>query len=147
MSMKSSSDTIGNRTPYLLSCSAVPQPTAPPAACPRVLCTVSNYPANFSELVVWGAVKVTLFYPPVCTRTEITTCTKWRLRTLMSCGIWRNMLWHLSTKLHGVIYQSNFPLRLGNSRSPHGHINQRLQIQFRAPDDERCSARNMLSLQ
>jgi hypothetical protein len=27
------------------------------------------------------------------------------------------------------------------------HINQRLQIQFRAPDDERCAARNMLSLQ
>jgi hypothetical protein len=37
--------------------------------------------------------------------------------------------------------------RLGNGRSPHGYINQRLQIQFRAPDDERCAARNMLSLQ
>jgi len=37
--------------------------------------------------------------------------------------------------------------RLGNGRSPHGHINQRLQIQFRAPDDDRCAARNMLSLQ
>jgi hypothetical protein len=36
---------------------------------------------------------------------------------------------------------------LGNGRSPYGHINQRLQIQFRAPDDERCAARNMLSLQ
>jgi len=33
----------------------------------------------------------------------------------------------------------NFPLSLGNGRSPHGHINQRLQIQFRAPDDERCA--------
>ena len=33
-----------------------------------------------------------------------------------------------------------------NGRSPYGHINQRLQIQFRAPDDERCAARNMLSL-
>jgi len=41
----------------------------------------------------------------------------------------------------------NFPLSLGNGRSPHGHIIQRLQIQFRAPDDERCAARNMLSLQ
>ena len=39
------------------------------------------------------------------------------------------------------------PLNLGNGRSPYGHINQRLQIQFRAPDDERCAARNMLSLQ
>jgi hypothetical protein len=27
------------------------------------------------------------------------------------------------------------------------HINQRLQIQFRAPDDERYAARNMFSLQ
>jgi hypothetical protein len=38
-------------------------------------------------------------------------------------------------------------LGLGNGWSPYGHINQRLQIQFRAPDDERCVARNMLSLQ
>jgi hypothetical protein len=40
-----------------------------------------------------------------------------------------------------------FPLSLDNGRLPHGYINQRLQIQFRAPDDERCAARNMLSLQ
>ena len=37
----------------------------------------------------------------------------------------------------------HFPLSLDNGRSPHGCINQRLQIQFRAPDDERCAARNM----
>jgi len=30
MSMKNSSDTIGNQTCNLLACSAVPQPTAPP---------------------------------------------------------------------------------------------------------------------
>jgi len=41
----------------------------------------------------------------------------------------------------------HFPLSLGNGRSPHEYINQRLQIQFRAPDDERSAARNMLSLQ
>jgi len=41
----------------------------------------------------------------------------------------------------------HLPLSFDNGRSPHGHINQRLQIQFRAPDDERCAARNMLSLQ
>jgi len=40
-----------------------------------------------------------------------------------------------------------FPFSLGNGRSPHGYINQRLQIQFVAPDDERCAARNRLSLQ
>jgi len=38
------------------------------------------------------------------------------------------------------------PLSLGNGRSPYGHINQRLQIQFGAPDDERSAAQNMLSL-
>jgi hypothetical protein len=37
-------------------------------------------------------------------------------------------------------------LSLGNGRSPYGHINQRLQIQFRAHDDERYAVRNMLSL-
>ena len=37
-------------------------------------------------------------------------------------------------------------LSLGNGRSPYVCINQSLQIQFRAPDDERCAARNMLSL-
>ena len=34
-----------------------------------------------------------------------------------------------------------------NGRSQHGYIYQRLQIQFRAPDDEGCAVRNILSLQ
>jgi len=38
-------------------------------------------------------------------------------------------------------------LSLDNGRWPHVYLNQRLQTQFRAPDDERCAARNMLSLQ
>ena len=41
----------------------------------------------------------------------------------------------------------DFPTQPCNGRSPHGYINQTLQTQFRAPDDERCAARNMLSLQ
>jgi len=40
-----------------------------------------------------------------------------------------------------------FPLRLDNGRSAHVYVNQRLQIQFRAPDDEMYAARNMLCLQ
>jgi len=44
-------------------------------------------------------------------------------------------------------WEMDFLLSLDNGRSPHGCINQRLQIQFRAPDDEQCAARNMLSLQ
>jgi len=38
------------------------------------------------------------------------------------------------------------PHSLGNGRSPYGHINQMLEIEFRAPDDKRCAAQNMLSL-
>ena len=36
MSMKNSNDTIGNRTRNLPACMAVPQPRAPPEACPAV---------------------------------------------------------------------------------------------------------------
>jgi len=42
---------------------------------------------------------------------------------------------------------SEFPLNLDNGPSPQVYINQRLQIKFRAPDDERYAARNVLSLQ
>jgi len=38
------------------------------------------------------------------------------------------------------------PPSFGNDRSPYGRMNQRLQIEFRAPDDERCAARNTFSL-
>jgi len=46
-----------------------------------------------------------------------------------------------------LIFTDPFPLSLDNGRSPHVYINQRQQIQFRAPTDERCAARNMFSLQ
>jgi hypothetical protein len=45
------------------------------------------------------------------------------------------------------LISGQFPPNLDNGRSPHEYINQRLQIQFGAPDDERYAARNMLSLQ
>ena len=47
------------------------------------------------------------------------------------CSLGRNQGW----------VGTQCPLNLDNVRSPYGHINQRLQIQFRAPDDERCAAR------
>jgi len=40
-----------------------------------------------------------------------------------------------------------FPPSLDNGRSAHEYINQRLQIRFGAPDDERYAPRKMLSLQ
>jgi len=45
--------------------------------------------------------------------------------------------------------RDQFPTQPGQRpvTTPHGYINQRLQIQFGTPDDERCAARNMLSLQ
>jgi hypothetical protein len=42
---------------------------------------------------------------------------------------------------------TQFPSSLDNGRSLYVYINQSLQIQFGAPDDERYVARNMLSLQ
>ena len=63
-------------------------------------------------------------------------CSLWFTYT---CGDWP--LSSLSGKW------THFPLRLDNCRSPHVYVNQRLQIQFRAPDDERYDARTMLSLQ
>jgi len=48
MSMKNSNDTIGNRTRDLPTCSAVPQPTAPPRP-KRVadeIKTVKSFPLN-----------------------------------------------------------------------------------------------------
>jgi len=41
MPTKNSNDIIGNRTPDLPACSAVPQPIAPPRA-PDMLVTVTN---------------------------------------------------------------------------------------------------------
>ena len=43
MSMINSSETIGNRTRDLPDCSAVPQPTAPPATCPIYTKTILHY--------------------------------------------------------------------------------------------------------
>ena len=40
-----------------------------------------------------------------------------------------------------AVVQAGFPPKLDNGRLPHGYINQRLQIQFRAPDVERYAAR------
>jgi len=39
---KKSNDTIGNRTRDLPACSAVPQPTAPPAACSHMHCVLRH---------------------------------------------------------------------------------------------------------
>jgi hypothetical protein len=40
-----------------------------------------------------------------------------------------------------------FPPSLDNDQSPHVYINQKLKIQFEAPDDELYAAQNMLSFQ
>jgi len=66
--------------------------------------------------------------------------SKLYLQPLVYIPMWRSVVVK-------VEWEMRFPLRLDNGRSPHVYINQRLQIQFRVPDDERCAARNMLSLQ
>jgi hypothetical protein len=52
MSMKNSNDTIGNQTRDLRICSAVPQPTAPPAACTVHASKYSN-PLNAELNPIW----------------------------------------------------------------------------------------------
>jgi hypothetical protein len=49
----------------------------------------------------------------------------------------------LHTHVHTGLRQ--FPLRLDYGRSPHAYVEAANTV--RAPDDERCAARNMLSLQ
>jgi len=51
MSIKSSSDTIGNRTRDLPSCSAMPQPTAPP---PMIILWLLIWAMSVFEIVVTG---------------------------------------------------------------------------------------------
>jgi hypothetical protein len=46
-----------------------------------------------------------------------------------------------------AVVKSEWELRLDYGRSPHAYVNQRLQVQFRAPDDEQYPAENVLSLQ
>ena len=51
--MKNSSDTIGNRTRDLPTCSAVPQPTAPRCALKRRTCKTLISPALCCDTVTW----------------------------------------------------------------------------------------------
>jgi len=51
-------------------------------------------------------------------------------------NLWNNKVYYKAASC----WYFYWALSLGNSRSPYGHINQRLKIQFRAPDDERCAA-------
>ena len=54
MSMKNSSDTIGNRTRDLPACSTVPQPTAPPCTPSSMLHTYNNHrPMLGHSLLIW----------------------------------------------------------------------------------------------
>ena len=50
--MKNANETIGIRTRDLPTCSAVPQPTAPPAACPQHTAYPNNYTSVTSILVI-----------------------------------------------------------------------------------------------
>jgi hypothetical protein len=65
LSMKNSNETIENRTRDLPTCSAVPQPTVLPAACPRFLCLVTlnrwTGKVSFLFLVVNSSVRLSFY--------------------------------------------------------------------------------------
>jgi len=88
-----------------------------------------------------------LFYESV----EITNKMQPCKRIYYSKVYWRLNMFRAahrsSSETQKLYLQWHFPLSLDNGRSPHVYMNQSLQIQFRASDDERCAARNMLSLQ
>ena len=64
MSMKNCSDTIGDWTHNLLACRAVPQPTAPPAACPSLSNSLhlNNSIDLWSYYIMWKVLKVQFVY-------------------------------------------------------------------------------------
>jgi hypothetical protein len=64
MSMKYYNDTIGNRTRDLTACSAVPQPTAPPPACPQSLKVVNIFLFPIQEMLL-RAINVGFFQKPL----------------------------------------------------------------------------------
>jgi len=55
--------------------------------------------------------------------------------------VYSSWWWAVCRSKHGKWI--HFPLSLDNGRPLHVYANQRPQIQFRAPDDERYAARNM----
>jgi hypothetical protein len=70
MSIKKSNDTIGNRTRDLPACSAVPQPTAPPAACPHFLLIMTDNMtfqsidiSSWDTLYIWCEMQIVSFVP------------------------------------------------------------------------------------
>ena len=102
MSMKNSNDTIGNRTRDLPACSAVPQPTAPPAACPNLELefTLNLYWEFNCELCLWT---VTLLLNKQKLRNVILKGYLGCDDTQFSCCCGGNFCFHLH-KINGAVY-------------------------------------------
>jgi len=72
MSMKNSNNTNGNRTRDLPACSTVPQPTAPPAACPQKEPQCHKNSA-FSYDIIRGKIRH-FMWPSVIPEWQLTNC-------------------------------------------------------------------------
>ena len=76
MSMKNNNDTIGNRARDLLTCSAVPQPTAPPRApnlnysCFQQIVTSDLYLSSKSLIIGMARFSIQEDYKPLIYRTK-----------------------------------------------------------------------------
>jgi hypothetical protein len=87
MSMKNSSDTIGNRTRDLPACSTVPQQTAPPRASFKLLTSVTNLNDLANWIIIWTHRAMFCFV-------EFLSTVEWRLLkgSLFSLSKWLLML-------------------------------------------------------
>jgi len=89
MSMKTSKETIGNLTGDLPACSTVPQPTAPPAACPVILQCPGQI-ISFCDKSLQTS----------CSQVARVIATLWYLiPVLLSSWVYRNHLWTTFSQL------------------------------------------------
>ena len=79
MSMKNSSDTIGNRTRDLPTCSIVPQPTVPPRAPAKFWDSLQFAHVFFLQYYFQFIIQLLSFHLVLCTRAFPEVCRLWLL--------------------------------------------------------------------
>jgi hypothetical protein len=116
---KKSSDTIGNRTRDLPACSAT--------ACPFVTCKQRIYTGlsrNTNKMQLCNRIYYSKVYWKLNMFRAVHRPSLGALNCI--CSLW--FIYPCGDRPFARPSGKIFPLSLGNGRSPHGYINQRLQI-------------------